>query len=64
MDKYIEAFLTAWYPGEWPDDLAAGEINGENFADRTRRECREAFIAAGINKLIPPEVEEASDGTF
>ena len=53
-EKMIEAFLTFWYPGEWPNDLGltGGPDAAEAFKVKSREDCREGFEAAGIVELI------------
>jgi hypothetical protein len=53
-DKMIEAFLTFWYPDEWPDNLgfSDGPMADEAFKEKVRKECREGLEAAGVAELI------------
>jgi hypothetical protein len=53
-EKMIEAFLTFWYPGEWPDNLGltGGTEADDPFKVRCRKECREGLEAAGVGELI------------
>ena len=53
-ETMIEAFLTFWYPGEWPDNLGlpGGRMADEAFKEKSRKECREGLEAAGVAELI------------
>jgi len=53
-EKMIEAFMTFWYPGEWPNDLGlpGGPEADEAFKVKAREECRYGFEAAGVGELI------------